>query len=473
LANFIANGYINVVFTTNFDDLVNDVCYKYPSVPKPVLCAHDSHINSIRLLSSRPVIVKLHGDFLFDDIKNTTQETTNLEKNMQDKVAQFAGEYGLIIVGYGGRDASVMDTLKNLIREENNFKNGIYWCVTNSDFSERLEDLAANERVHLVNIQGFDEFMADFNDHLDLGLPRELASPYESLSENLDQLLNEATESDKPSVHPVIKKHQQEIRKALQKIPPKIIPQEINLEKVSGFEFRIGSMSIQQAVPYGPIGEAYEKRGDTENALKFLKLQIKHGPNPRVFIFVFQILNQHGLIEEKYPEFAAMLKSHKVIFKKEYKLANELAISLMNLSKWKDARWVLVEGEKAFKESGESDIVLGSFFILNKIQIKVHQNKKMSKQDNSDLEKILELNYPYTNLGAAILLRQWEEAELALETCLIHEIPGKSKLNTWPIIKLLIPHLSDSAQKKLQEIREKKSSSKQKKRKTQRRAKGR
>ncbi len=445
LASFIANGYFNVIITTNFDDLVNDVCYKFPSVPKPLLCAHDSNINSVRLLSSHPIIVKLHGDFLFDDIKNTTQETTNLEKNMQDKVAQFASEYGLIVVGYGGRDASVMDTLKNLIRDENNFKNGIYWCVSNNDISDRLEDLAENERVHLVDIEGFDEFMAEFNNHLGLALPRELAAPYESLGESIDQLLSEAVDPDRKLVHPVILKHQGEIRKALQKLPPKIVPKEFDFEKISGFDFRVGPITVRQQIPYGPIGEAHEEAGNTEHALKFLKLQIKHGPNPRAFTYVFKLLSKHGLVDERYGEFKAMLKAKESIFKVEYGAANDLAITLMNLCKWSDAKWVLDEAERALQESGDNNPILECYFKINRMQIKSHQNKVLTKQDHRELEKILTIDNPYTKLGAATLLHKWQIAESALETCILHEVPGKSGINTWPIIKLLKPHLKRKA----------------------------
>ena len=81
LASLISNRYFNVIFTPNFDDLLNEACFLYTGC-KPIVCAHDSAVAGIRVTSNRPKILKLHGDFLYDSIKNTIKETDVLEKNM-------------------------------------------------------------------------------------------------------------------------------------------------------------------------------------------------------------------------------------------------------------------------------------------------------------------------------------------------------------------------------------------------------
>lgn len=101
LVSLIEKGLFNIVFTTNFDDLLNDACYGFTNTIRPMVCSHDSAVSSVRVMSERPKIVKLHGDFLYDSIKNTTSELQSLEANMRDKLMEFAKEYGLIVVGYG------------------------------------------------------------------------------------------------------------------------------------------------------------------------------------------------------------------------------------------------------------------------------------------------------------------------------------------------------------------------------------
>ena len=126
------------------------------------------------MTSSRPKIIKLHGDFLYDNIKNTLRELETLESNTQAKFLQFAQEYGLVVVGYSGRDRSVMDTLELLLRNDDYFKHGIYWCIREGEQTgKRLRSLLRRDRVYTVVISGFDQFMAEL--HTKAGLP--LAAP--------------------------------------------------------------------------------------------------------------------------------------------------------------------------------------------------------------------------------------------------------------------------------------------------------
>lgn len=161
LTSLVNQTYFNTIFTTNFDDLINEAFYFY-SIHRPIVCAHDSSIDSITVTSKRPKIIKLHGDYLFDDIKATTRETETLEQNMKSKFIEFAKDYGLIVVGYSGCDRSIMDILSLLLKNETYFKHGVYWCLRpNSEISEDLKKLLWRDKVYFVEIEGFDELFAE------------------------------------------------------------------------------------------------------------------------------------------------------------------------------------------------------------------------------------------------------------------------------------------------------------------------
>lgn len=170
LVKIIEKHFINTIFTTNFDDLLNEAFYRY-SKERPIVCAHDSSISSITVTSKRPKIIKLHGDYLFDDIKSTLRETESLNDNMKNKFIEFAKDHGLIVVGYAGNDRSIMDILNMLLQKEDYFKYGIYWCIRKGDksISEELRKLLWKDRVYFVEIEGFDELMASLNDTLNKG----------------------------------------------------------------------------------------------------------------------------------------------------------------------------------------------------------------------------------------------------------------------------------------------------------------
>jgi tetratricopeptide (TPR) repeat protein len=161
LTALVEQNYFNTIFTTNFDDILNEAFYAYSS-QRPIVCAHDSSINSITVTSKRPKIIKIHGDYLFDDLKSTVRETENLEQNMRSKFVEFARDYGLIVVGYSGGDRSVMDVIGSILRNDEYLKHGLYWCLRRgSDVSEELRKLIWRDRVYFVEIEGFDELFAE------------------------------------------------------------------------------------------------------------------------------------------------------------------------------------------------------------------------------------------------------------------------------------------------------------------------
>lgn len=192
LTALIDSGHFGTVFTTNFDDLLNESFYLY-SNDRPIVCAHDSSINSITVTSRRPKIIKLHGDYLFDDIKSTARETESLEQNMKEKFIEFAKDYGLVVIGYAGGDRSIMDLLSLLLKNEDYFKGGIYWCIrSDSEVSEELKKLIWKDRVFFVEINGFDELFAEIFSQVNKGdiLPLSALSVTRRPNEIINSLLS-------------------------------------------------------------------------------------------------------------------------------------------------------------------------------------------------------------------------------------------------------------------------------------------
>ena len=219
LVKLIENCYVNTVFTTNFDDLLNEAFYRFASnCIRPIVCAHDSAISSITVTSKRPKIIKLHGDYLFENIKNTTRETESLDVNMHNKFMEFAKDFGLVVIGYSGTDRSIMDILTQLIKDDEYFKNGIYWCVRKGDsISDELARLLWKDRVYTVEIDGFDELMAELNDRLNEGrLPIEGAMLSTLRQKELIKSLT-ANESIKKTDSSIIKRNIQELDVLIEK----------------------------------------------------------------------------------------------------------------------------------------------------------------------------------------------------------------------------------------------------------------
>lgn len=213
LADLLANRFFDIVFTTNFDDLLNEACYLFSDMLRPMVAAHDSAIQGIRVSSERPKIVKLHGDFLYDNIKNTISELETLESNTKKKLGQFAKEYGLIVIGYSGRDRSVMDNLDLLLRDEENFPHGVYWCLRKGATpSNRLANLLSKPSVYPVWIDGFDEFSAELHTAAGLDPPKSIARPLDMARERARMFLKLLSPDEPLRNHKIIGPHLRKLR---------------------------------------------------------------------------------------------------------------------------------------------------------------------------------------------------------------------------------------------------------------------
>jgi len=160
LVKLSEKSYCDVVFTTNFDDLLNESFYQFSS-ERPIVCAHDSSVAGISVATRRPKVIKLHGDFLYN-AKSSNNETNRLSDNMDLKLREFLKIFGLIIVGYSGGDKSIMRILDDLVDDNQYLQNGLYWCFRASDeVNENVLNLLKKEGVFFVLIDGFDELMAE------------------------------------------------------------------------------------------------------------------------------------------------------------------------------------------------------------------------------------------------------------------------------------------------------------------------
>jgi hypothetical protein len=282
LASLLQAQVFNAVFTTNFDDLINESCYLYSENVRPIVCAHDSEVSNVRISMKRAKLIKLHGDFLFDNIKNTPSETKRLEKNMESKLAEFGREYGLIVVGYGGRDNSVMSVLEKLLDESEYYKHGIYWCLRKNDSPRsRVQTILARERVKAIEITGFDELMALIHRKAGIPLPSSLTNPMQ-VAEQRSRVFC--------SVNPIllendiIRSDSERVLDGLDKVPARKVD---------------GKQVPPEALPAEVKVAIMRRKGDLLGALEYMKLLLaKYKDDPFCAFDYADILARLGKKED-------------------------------------------------------------------------------------------------------------------------------------------------------------------------------
>jgi hypothetical protein len=105
----------------------------------------------------------MHGDYRYDQLKNTPEELQAQEAELRQALIAQARDTSLIVSGYSGRDQSLMDSLRAAYAEEGT---GIlYWCgFTDGDVPEHVAALVAHARAHgrqayYVQTLGFDDLL--------------------------------------------------------------------------------------------------------------------------------------------------------------------------------------------------------------------------------------------------------------------------------------------------------------------------
>ena len=175
LAALMAAGRLQVVFTTNFDDLVEAGAHSLfelarihprPSLAIAGLGEPDIASRSLQK-SSFPLVAKLHGDFRSVRLKNSVDELASQDAEMGHVLHNTCGRFGLVVAGYSGRDASVMAVLTEaLLDDKRSFPTGIYWChrPTDPPGSEVVDFLttarSAGKTAYAVPVDNFIELTA-------------------------------------------------------------------------------------------------------------------------------------------------------------------------------------------------------------------------------------------------------------------------------------------------------------------------
>lgn len=155
-----------IVWTTNFDKLYENSIFKiFDSVNKLVVADLGEPEKASKAIDARsyPLLVKLHGDFHSDRLKNTKQELQNQDEKMRDALSKACTTYGFCVIGYSGRDKSIMEVLIAAAKNKNNFPHGIFWfnrVGTNllPSVNELIKVASDNDiEAHIVEINNFDE----------------------------------------------------------------------------------------------------------------------------------------------------------------------------------------------------------------------------------------------------------------------------------------------------------------------------
>lgn len=437
LINLIRQKVFNTIFTTNFDDLLNEACYQFSSEVRPIVCSHDSSISSIRITSNRPKIIKLHGDFLFDNIKNTVRELESLEQNTQDKFKQYASEFGFIVIGYSGNDRSIMDTFNTLLRFDQYFPHGIYWCIRKgAEISKSVELLSRFPKFKIIEIEGFDEFFAELNNELSLPLQQEMTNPYASLAMRLNRLIDKLNLPEETEPHPII---ENDIRRLGSQI------KKLSNQSNSSDVVNVLGTNENLPIPYGLLSNLSSRDSDFDNAFKFRMKEIETDPSPKAFSEAFKLMYLANRVDDCKDKLLETYFNKSELIAKNPMSTFDASLVFITQKDYKTADEILNFGKHLSEiYGGEFNF---SYYFLNKMQILKHKGESFNQAQLSKLNTLVESSDFGTRIGAYSLLDNVEEVEAILKS--VHSNEGIYGMLSWPILDFVKDKIVDEELRKL------------------------
>ncbi|MBK9293904.1 MAG: SIR2 family protein [Oligoflexia bacterium] len=164
LGKLFVDGISDEIFTTNFDELIESGVQAVKTGHSFLVLSPEKE-SSLQELSKANYskIIKLHGDYRYDALKNATSELQRLDKGLSDYFLNSLKNRGIIFVGYSGNDDSILSTLESIIENKKYLPHGLVWALRSGQTpSERILSLikkakTVNEHSGFLQIDNFDE----------------------------------------------------------------------------------------------------------------------------------------------------------------------------------------------------------------------------------------------------------------------------------------------------------------------------
>lgn len=170
LTLLMAENLCRAVWTTNFDRTLEDAAARVLGGTGRLVTADLTEPEKLRRAWDEgrwPIYGKLHGDYHSEQLKNTGTEIQQQDAEMRRNLVDACRRQGLAVVGYSGRDASILEALTEALDDGRGFPGGLFWFKRSQDNPYgAVVDLIRRARAlgidaHMIVAESFDELFSD------------------------------------------------------------------------------------------------------------------------------------------------------------------------------------------------------------------------------------------------------------------------------------------------------------------------
>lgn len=156
IARLVADGYVRVIITTNFDRLL-ETALAEAGVNPSVISSPQHADGALPMVHSPCTIIKVHGDYLSTDLRNTVEELAGYDEPIDRLLNDVFDKYGLVVCGWSGTWDSA---LRDRILGSPNRRFATYWLHRGPP-EPHAQQIIGNRDATAVEIQDADAAMGE------------------------------------------------------------------------------------------------------------------------------------------------------------------------------------------------------------------------------------------------------------------------------------------------------------------------
>lgn len=153
IAWLVAQGFVKVIITTNFDRLLEKALEEEGVEPVVIKSAEEVK-GMLPLVHTRHCLVKLHGDYLDTRIRNTPSELSEYPAEFNQLLDSIFDEFGLVVCGWSA-DWDV--ALRNAMFRAPSRRFTTYWAAYGQPKDE-AQQLITHRGAQKIDIENADKF---------------------------------------------------------------------------------------------------------------------------------------------------------------------------------------------------------------------------------------------------------------------------------------------------------------------------
>ncbi len=153
IAWLVAQGFVKVIITTNFDRLL-EKALEEAGVEPVVISTEDQVKGMMPLVHTQHCLVKLHGDYLDPRILNTPSELSEYSEVFNQLLDRIFDEFGLIVCGWS---ADWDFALRDALFRAPSRRFTTYWAAY-GQIKDEAQQLITHRRAQVIDIESADKF---------------------------------------------------------------------------------------------------------------------------------------------------------------------------------------------------------------------------------------------------------------------------------------------------------------------------